>query len=60
MFLIKIKIYIQLVLQDSKILINQFLTKSTKWSNMLKQFVGKSRQIVWVCLTILWSVRLKS
>ena len=26
----------------------------TKWSNTLKQFIGKCRRIVWVCLTILW------
>ena len=26
----------------------------TKWSNTLQQFVGSSRRIVWVCLTILW------
>ena len=25
-----------------------------KWSNILKQFVGKSVRIVWVCLTFLW------
>ena len=31
----------------------------TKWSNTLKQFVVKSRQIVWICLTILWGLRLK-
>ena len=30
-----------------------------KWSNILKQFVGNSRRIVWVCLTILWGWRLK-
>ena len=32
---------------------------SSKWSNTLKQFVGNSRQIVGVCLTILWGWRLK-
>ena len=26
----------------------------TKWSNTLKQFAGCCRQVVWVCLTILW------
>ena len=31
----------------------------TKWSNTFKQFVGKSRQIVWLCLTILWGWCLK-
>ena len=25
----------------------------TKWSNILKQFVGKSWRIAWVCMTIL-------
>ena len=32
----------------------------TNWSNTLKQFVGNSRKIFWVCLTILWGWRLKS
>ena len=31
----------------------------TKWSNTLKQFIGNSRRIIWVCLTILWGWRLK-
>ena len=31
----------------------------TKWSNRHRQFVGKSKRIVWVCLTILWVWRLK-
>ena len=31
---------------------NTLSASSTKWSNTLKQFVGKSRQIVWVGLTI--------
>ena len=26
----------------------------TKWSNTLKQFIGNSRRIDWVCLTISW------
>ena len=30
-----------------------------KWSNTLKQFVGNSRRIVWVCLSILWGWILK-
>ena len=29
----------------------------TKWSNTLKQFVGKS--VIWSCLIILWGWRLK-
>ena len=31
----------------------------TKWSNTLKQIVGKSRRIVCVCLTVLWGWCLK-
>ena len=31
----------------------------TEWSNTFKQFVGKSRRIFWMCLTILWGHRLK-
>ena len=31
----------------------------TKWLNTLKQLVGNSQQIVWVCLTILWGWWLK-
>ena len=38
---------------------NPLSANSTKWSNTLKQFVGNSRQIVRVCLTILWGWRLK-
>ena len=34
-------------------------TNPTKWSNRHRQFVGKSKRIVWVCLTILWVWRLK-
>ena len=34
-------------------------TNPMKWWNTLKQFFGKSRQIVWVCLTSLWGWRLK-
>ena len=34
-------------------LFNPLSANPTKWSNTLKQFVGKSRQIVWLCLTIL-------
>ena len=33
---------------------NPLSAKPTKWSNTLKQFVISSRQIVSVCLTILW------
>ena len=31
----------------------------SKWSNTLKQFVGKSQRIVWMFLTILWDWHLK-
>ena len=41
------------------ICINPLNTNPTKWSNKLKQFVGNSRLIVWVCLTILWGWHLK-
>ena len=40
-------------------LFNSLSVNPTKWSIILKQFVAKSRQIVWVCLTILWGWRLK-
>ena len=33
-------------------LVNLLSANTTKWSNTLKQFVGDSRGIVWVCLTI--------
>ena len=36
-----------------------FRANPTNWSNTLKQFVGKSGRIVWVCLTFLWGLRLK-
>ena len=36
-----------------------FRTNPTKWSNTLKQFIGNSQWIVWVCLTIVWGWRLK-
>ena len=39
--------------------INPLSAKHTKWSKTLKQFVGCCRQIIWVCLTILWGWRLK-
>ena len=38
--------------------LNLLSANPAKWSNTLKQFVGKSRQIVWVCLTILWGWQL--
>ena len=34
--------------------INPLNASPTKWWNTLKQFVGNSWRIVWVCLTILW------
>ena len=33
---------------------------ATKWSNTLKQFVGNSGRLVWMCLTIMWGCRIKS
>ena len=45
---------------ESQMLLDPSNVHSTKWSNTLKQFIGKSRQIVWVCLTILWGLLLKS
>ena len=39
--------------------VNLLSVNFTKWSNKLKELVGKSRQIVWVCLTILWGWQLK-
>ena len=41
------------------ICINPLNANPIKWSNKLKQFVGNSRLIVWVCLTILWGWHLK-
>ena len=38
---------------------NPFSANPTKWSNILKQFVGFYRRIVLVCLTILYSFQLK-
>ena len=40
--------------------VNPWSTNPTKWSNTLRQFVGNSRQNVWMCLTILWGWRLKT
>ena len=37
--------------------VNPLSANLTKWSNTLKQFLG--RRIVWVCLTILWAWRFK-
>ena len=41
------------------IFLNPLRAIPTKWSNTLKQFVDNSQWIGWVCLTILWSWRLK-
>ena len=38
---------------------NPLSTNLTKWSNILKKFVGNSLRLVWVCLTILWGWPLK-
>ena len=47
------------VKQSNKSLVKPLSANPTEWSNTLKQFVGKSRWIVWECLTILWGWRLK-
>ena len=47
------------IVKQYHIYINTLSANPTKWSSRLKQFVGKSRRIVWVCLTILWGWRLK-
>ena len=39
--------------------VNPLSANPTKWSNTLKQFVGKTWRIVWVCSTILWCWHLK-
>ena len=38
---------------------NPLLANTPVWSNTLKQFVDNSRQITWVCLTILWGWHLE-
>ena len=38
---------------------NPLSANPTKWSTTLKQFGGCCRQIVWICLTILWGWFLK-
>ena len=47
------------LLTTCRIVINPLSANPAKRSNTLKQLVGKSQQIVWVCLTILWGWRLK-
>ena len=42
-----------------RITVNPLNVNPTKWSNTVKQFVGNSQQIAWVCLTILWGLALK-
>ena len=39
--------------------LNLSSANTTKWPNTLKQFVGNSRRIVWVCLIIFWGLALK-
>ena len=43
----------------SQFFVNPLSANPTKWSNRLKQFLGFCRQIIWVCLIILWGWRLK-
>ena len=45
--------------QNGQTHFNLLSANPSKCSNTLKQFVGNSRQIVWVCLTILWGWHLK-
>ena len=49
---------------DGEISVNLFIgplsANPAKLLIILKQFVGNSRRIVWVCLTILWGWCLKS
>ena len=39
--------------------VNPLSANTTKWPNTFKQFVGNTRRIVWVCLTILRGWHLK-
>ena len=41
------------------LIFNPLSVNPTKWSNTIKQFVGRRWQIVWVCLIILWGWLLK-
>ena len=52
------KTHFTLVVTDMKTVLT--LYNPTKWPNSLKLFVGNSRRIVWVCLTILWGWNLKA
>ena len=45
--------YVQVKLNKLWVKVNPLSADPTKWSNTLKQFVGNSWRIVWVCLTIL-------
>ena len=40
-------------------ILNAINTNTTKWTNTLKKLAGNSRQIVWVCLTVLWGWRVQ-
>ena len=50
---------LDLAFDEKEILFNSLSANHTKWSNTLKQFVANSRQIVYLCLTILWGWRSK-
>ena len=45
--------------QKLDLLVNPLNANPTKWSKTLKQFVDCCRRIILVCLTILWSWRLR-
>ena len=47
-------VYEEFGIQNGRdVYLNPLSVNPTKWSNILKESVGKSRRIVWVCLTIL-------
>ena len=39
--------------------LNYLSANPTKWSNTLKQFIGNSQLMAWVCLIILWGWHVK-
>ena len=43
---------LQGIFTNTDLVFNPLRANPTKWSNTLKQFVGISRHITWVCLTI--------
>ena len=43
---------LQGIFTNTDLVFNPLRANPTKWSNTLKQFVGISRHIIWVCLAI--------